>query len=56
MTEDARILLDLDGLMERTLTTLRERLALLGSRRERIGAARIWYLKPDRKPGENIVL
>jgi predicted nucleotidyltransferase len=56
LTEDARLLLDRDGLIDRTLSRLRARLAELGSKRERIGAARIWHLKPDASPGEEIVL
>ncbi len=56
MTEDALILFDPDGLLGRTLAALRERMTALGARRERIGAARIWHLKPDLAWGEDFEL
>ena len=52
MTEDARILFDADGCLERALDRLRGRLRELGSRRIRLGNAWYWDLKPDYAPGD----
>ena len=52
MTEDARILFDADGCLQRALDRLRGRLRELGSRRIRLGNAWYWDLKPDYAPGD----
>ena len=52
MTEDARILFDADGCLERALDRLRGRLRELGSKRIRLGNAWYWDLKPDYQPGD----
>jgi hypothetical protein len=52
MTQDARILYDRDGFLERAFADLESRLARLGSRRIWRGTAWYWDLKPDYTPGE----
>lgn len=52
MTEDARLLLDRDGVLQAALDRLRARLKELGARRIWLGSAWYWDLKPDYKPGE----
>ncbi len=52
MVEDARILFDRHGLLERILADLRSRLQRLGARRIWRGSAWYWDLKPDYQPGE----
>ena len=56
LTEDAVLLLDRDQLLARTLAEMRRRMAMLGSKRERIGAAYVWRLKPDIVRGEDFAL
>ena len=56
MVEDARILHDPEGFLDRYLRRLRGRLSELGARRVRMGNAWYWDLKPDLKPGEIIEL
>ena len=52
MTEDARILYDRDGFLERAFVDLESRLERLGARRIWRGNAWYWDLKPDYTPGE----
>lgn len=52
MTEDARILYDRDGFLQRAFADLKSRLARLGARRVWRGTAWYWDLKPDYTPGE----
>ncbi len=52
MVEDARVLYDGDGVLERRLARLRNRLAELGAKRIWTGNAWYWDLKPDYEPGE----
>lgn len=52
MTEDARILYDRDGFLQRAFADLESRLARLGARRVWRGTAWYWDLKPDYTPGE----
>lgn len=52
MTDDARLLVDRNGFLARSLNTLRTRLAALGARRVWRGNAWYWDLKPDYRPGE----
>lgn len=52
MTDDARILVDAEGFLARSLDGLRIRLAALGARRIWRGNAWYWDLKPDYRPGE----
>ena len=56
MVEDARILLDAEGVLVRRLDRLRARLKDLGARRIWSGNAWYWELKPDLKPGEVFAL
>ncbi len=56
MTIDVRLLVDRDGFFAAYLDGLRERLRALGSERRRLGGGYYWVLKPDWKPGEEIVL
>lgn len=56
MVEDARLLFDRGGFLAGELERLRERLAELGARRIWRGNAWFWDLKPDYRPGEEIVL
>lgn len=52
MVDDARILFDRDGFLQRAFAELAARLARLGAKR--IWRENMWYwdLKPDYKPGE----
>ena len=52
MTEDARILYDRDGFLQRAFADLESRLERLGARRIWRGNAWYWDLKPDYTPGE----
>ena len=52
MTEDARILYDRDGFLQRAFSDLKSRLERLGARRIWRGNAWYWDLKPDYRPGE----
>ncbi len=52
MIEDARILHDRHGFLERAFADLRSRLERLGARRVWRGDAWYWDLKPDYQPGE----
>lgn len=56
MVEDARILYDEGEFFGGYLARLRQRLAVLGSRRVWRGSTWYWILKPDLKPGETIAL
>jgi predicted nucleotidyltransferase len=52
MTDDARVLVDRDGVLKCALDAFRVRLASLGARRVWRGNAWYWDLKPDYRPGE----
>ena len=52
MTDDARVLVDRDGFLARSLDALRARLSSRGARRIWRGNAWFWDLKPDYRPGE----
>jgi hypothetical protein len=56
MVEDARILHDAEGCLEKRLERLRQRMTALGSRRVWRGNTWYWLLKPDLTPGETIAL
>lgn len=56
MIEDARLLFDRDDTLKRRLERLRRRLTELGARRIRKSGGYYWQLKPDFKPGDEIVL
>jgi len=57
MVEDARMLYDRDGFFAGVLAGLRANMARLGSRRVRLpDGGWYWDLKPDFRPGEEIVL
>jgi predicted nucleotidyltransferase len=56
MTLEARILFDKGGFFAHYLEGLRERMQVLGSRRKQLAGGYYWVLKPDWKPGEEIVL
>lgn len=56
MTLEARILFDREGFFADYLQGLRTRMQALGSVRKRLGDGYYWVLKPDLKPGEEIVL
>lgn len=56
MTLEARILYDKAGFFAGYLQGLRARMQALGSVRKRLGDGYYWVLKPDLKPGEEIVL
>lgn len=56
MTLEARILFDREGFFADYLQGLRARMQALGSVRKRLGDGYYWVLKPDLKPGEEIVL
>lgn len=56
MTEDARILYDQGGFMQKLLDDFRERLKKLGAKRVWLGSGWYWILKPDLKDGEIIDL
>jgi predicted nucleotidyltransferase len=52
MVDDARLIVDRDGVLARALEALRARLAARGARRIWRGNAWYWDLKPDYRPGE----
>jgi hypothetical protein len=52
MIEDARLLIDRDGVLRGALDAFAARLAALGARRVWRGSAWYWDLKPDYRPGE----
>lgn len=52
MTEDARILFDKEGFLEKELGRLSDRLTELGARRIPYRGAWYWLLKDEMKPGE----
>ncbi|MEW5981807.1 MAG: hypothetical protein AB1806_05495 [Acidobacteriota bacterium] len=52
MVEDARILVDRDGLLAARLDRLAKRMRELGSRRIWRDGWWYWDLKPDYRPGE----
>jgi predicted nucleotidyltransferase len=52
LVDDARILVDREGLLQGTLQELRKRLAELGAQRIWRGNAWYWDLKPDYRRGE----
>ncbi len=52
MIDDARVLYDREGYLQRALDRLRRRLDELGARRIWRGDAWVWDLKPDYVPGE----
>jgi uncharacterized protein len=56
MVEDARLLVDRDGFFQAILDRLKARMIENGSRRIWRGDSWYWVLKPDRQPGEEIVL
>ena len=56
MTLEARILHDKDGFFAAYLEGLRARMKALGSVRKELAGGYYWVLKPDWKPGEEIVL
>lgn len=56
MTLEARILFDRDDFFARYLQGLRKRMQALGSQRKQLAGGYYWVLKPDWKPGEEIVL
>ena len=56
MLDDARILYDPHGFLDRYFDRLRARLCQLGARRIWRGNAWYWELKPDLKPGEVFTL
>ena len=56
MLDDGRLLYDRGGFFAGELAALKERLDKLGSKRIWKGDAWYWDLKPDFKPGDEIVL
>jgi hypothetical protein len=52
MTEDARLVMDDQGVLARTLAALSSRLAARGAKRVWRGNAWYWDLKPDYRPGD----
>ena len=52
MLDDARILYDRDGFLQRAFQEFAARLARLGAKRIWRGQSWYWDLKPDYKPGE----
>jgi hypothetical protein len=56
MLDDGRLLYDRGGFFAKELAALRERLDKLGAKRIWKGDAWYWDLKPDFKPGDEIVL
>ena len=56
MLDDARLLYDRDGFFAGVLGALKERLDKLGAKRIWKGTSWYWDLKPDFKPGDEIVL
>ena len=57
MVEEATILYDPGGQLQKELTVVRERLSALGSRKKYLPDGNwYWVLKPDLQPGEVIEL
>lgn len=56
MIEDARILIDVDGILRRHLDALASRLRTMGARKISKGGGYYWELKPDYRWGEHIRL
>jgi predicted nucleotidyltransferase len=56
MTHTVRILFDRDQFLEDYLRGLKERLSRLGARKVMFRGGYYWILKPDLKPGEEIIL
>jgi predicted nucleotidyltransferase len=56
MLEDARILIDREGVFQNRLRALGTRLRELGARRVRKNGDQYWDLKPDLAPGEFVTL
>lgn len=56
MLDDGRLLYDRDGFFAKELAALKGRLDKLGAKRIWRGEAWYWDLKPDFKPGDEIVL
>ena len=56
MIDEARILVDEDGLLRRHLDALAAKLKVMGARRVRKGGGYYWELKPDYRWGERITL
>jgi hypothetical protein len=52
MVDDARVLVDHDGVFAAARDRWRHRLLALGARRIWRGNAWLWDLKPDYRPGE----
>jgi predicted nucleotidyltransferase len=52
MLEDARILVDREGFLEKAFERFRARLARLGARQIWRGSSWFWNLTPDYKPGD----
>jgi hypothetical protein len=56
MIDEARILVDEDGLLRRHLDALAAKLKAMGARRVRKGGGYYWELKPDYRWGKRITL
>jgi hypothetical protein len=56
MTETVRFLFDREGFFHNYIDGLRERLLRLGARKVGFGGGYYWILKPDVRPGEEIIL
>jgi predicted nucleotidyltransferase len=56
MTESVMILFDQERFLEDYLEGLKERMFRLGARKVMFGGGYYWLLKPDLKPGEEIIL
>jgi uncharacterized protein len=56
MTETVRVLFDREEFFVGYIETLKERLSNLGARKVRFGGGYYWILKPDLRPGEEILL
>lgn len=56
MIEQARILVDADGLLRQHLDALAAKLRAMGARKVRKGGGYYWELKPDYRWGERIIL
>lgn len=56
MIEEARILIDKDGMFQRHLDALAARLRAMGARKVRKGGGYYWELKPDYRWGDRITL
>ncbi len=56
MIEDARILVDRDGFFQSRLKVLQKRLQALGARKIDRDEGWYWDLKPDLRPGQEVIL